>query len=189
MNPVGTVQTIHPEELERLRMSDEAVEIVDVCTPSEFAEVRLAGARNLPMDSPQLERFMAARLGTPCDPAYIICKGGVRSAKVCDRYAGANLVSVEGGTVLWSKLGLPIVRDVKGISLERQVRIVAGGIVVLASSLGVAIHPYFGLVSAMIGAGLMTAGVTNSCAMAMALEKLPWNKTRTVQHNAPSESY
>ena len=189
MKTVATIQTIHPEELERLRMTGAEIAIVDVCTPPEFAHVRLLGSRNLPMDSPELEHFMEARLGTPCDPAYVICKGGVRSAKVCGHFAGANLVNVEGGTLLWSKLGLPIVRDLKGISLERQVRIIAGGIVLLASALGVVIHPYFGLVSAMIGGGLMTAGLTNSCAMAMVLAKFPWNKKQPVRHTAPSQSY
>ena len=184
-----TVQKIQPEALEKLRRDGREAAIVDVSTPVEFREIHIAGARNLPIDSPDLAAFMAGRLGPDCDPLYVNCRGGVRNAKVCAQYPGANLVCIVGGTRRWMELGLPVIRDRSVISLDRQVRIVSGGIVAVASVLAATVHPYFALVSAAVGAGLVTAGVTNSCAMAMALTKMPWNRRAASPRGTPSESF
>jgi rhodanese-related sulfurtransferase len=85
-------------------------------------------------------------------------------------------VSVDGGTQAWEAAGLPIVRGQKTISLERQVRIAAGSLVVLGAVLGYFVHPYFIGLSAFVGAGLVFAGVTDTCGMGMLLARMPWNK-------------
>jgi hypothetical protein len=71
---------------------------------------------------------------------------------------------------------LPVVRGKKAISLERQVRIVAGFLVLLGAVLAMTIHPYFAGLSAFVGAGLMFAGITDTCGMAMMLARMPWNQ-------------
>jgi rhodanese-related sulfurtransferase len=58
----------------------------------------------------------------------------------------------------------------------RQVQIAAGSLVFLGTSLGAFVSPWFLILSAFVGAGLVFAGVTNTCAMAMLLAKLPYNR-------------
>ena len=65
----------------------------------------------------------------------------------------------------------------KVISLERQVRIAAGSLVVIGIAIGQFVHPAgFGL-SALIGSGLVFSAVTNTCGMGMLIAKMPWNRT------------
>jgi rhodanese-related sulfurtransferase len=85
-------------------------------------------------------------------------------------------VNVEGGTLAWEAAGLPVVRGQKVISLERQVRIVAGFLVLVGALLAMTVHPYFAGLSAFVGAGLMFAGITDTCGMGMLLARMPWNQ-------------
>jgi len=86
-------------------------------------------------------------------------------------------VHVDGGTNAWTSADLPLVRGERSvISLERQVRIAAGLLSVLGVITGAWVHPAGYGVSALIGAGLVYAGVTNSCGMSMVLARLPWNQ-------------
>ncbi|MEN9247837.1 MAG: DUF2892 domain-containing protein, partial [Gloeomargarita sp. GMQP_bins_69] len=62
------------------------------------------------------------------------------------------------------------------ISLFRQVQIVAGSLVLLGTILGATVSPWFLLLSGFVGAGLVFAGVTNTCALGMLLAKLPYNQ-------------
>ena len=69
-----------------------------------------------------------------------------------------------------------MVEGKKVMSLERQVRIAAGSLVVIGAVVGQFVHPGgFGL-SAFIGAGLVFAGVTDTCGMGMMIAKMPWNR-------------
>jgi rhodanese-related sulfurtransferase len=100
--------------------------------------------------------------------------------KVCQKLEGAgftNLVNVDGGTSAWQSAGLPVVEGKKVMSLERQVRIAAGSLVVIGVIVGQFVHPSgFGL-SGFIGAGLVFSAVTNTCGMGMLIAKMPWNRT------------
>jgi hypothetical protein len=73
-------------------------------------------------------------------------------------------------------VGLPLAQGKKAISLERQVRIAAGSLVLLGLVLGWLVHPYFLGLSAFVGAGLFFAGVTDTCGMGMLLARMPWNQ-------------
>jgi hypothetical protein len=97
---------------------------------------------------------------------------------VCEKFLKAgfsNVVNVEGGTTAWVETGLPVVRGKKGISLEIRVRIVAGSFVLLGAVLSL-LHPAFLALPAFVGAGLVFAGITNTCGMGMILARLPWNE-------------
>ena len=86
--------------------------------------------------------------------------------------------AVEGGTLACVESGLPVVRGMKAISLERQVRIASGLLVLLGALLGWLVHPAFIGLSAFIGAGLVFAGVTDTCGMGMLLARMPWNQVK-----------
>ncbi|QDT33391.1 rhodanese-like domain-containing protein [Thalassoglobus polymorphus] len=172
-NPVIDVQTLFKRE----EMGD--VEIIDVRTPMEFREVHAAKAQNVPLDALDPSSVMKGRNVSSDDPLYVICKSGSRGAKAQQKFIAAgftNVVNVEGGTEAWVDAGLPVVRGKKGMSLERQVRVVAGFLVLVGALLGLFVHPYFVGISAFVGAGLMFAGITDTCGMGMMLARMPWNQ-------------
>jgi len=152
-----------------------SIPLIDVRTPAEYGSVHAKGAVNLPMESLDLAKI-------PCskeDEIHVICQSGGRSMKVCQKLEGAgftNLVNVDGGTSAWHAAGLPVVEGKKVMSLERQVRIAAGSLVVIGAAVGQFVHPGGFALSAFIGAGLVFAGVTDTCGMGMMIAKMPWNR-------------
>jgi rhodanese-related sulfurtransferase len=173
-----SVPTITPEELDARRRGH-AVELVDVRTPAEYREVHAEPARLVPLDSLDPDAVMRARGGPGGEPLYMICRSGGRGRRAVERFQAAgytNVVNVEGGTLAWERAGLPVVRGREAMSLERQVRIAAGSLVLLGTSLGAFVHPGFLALPAFVGAGLVFAGVTDTCGMGMLLARMPWNR-------------
>ena len=114
-------------------------------------------------------------------PLYFICRSGGRGKQACEKLAAggfASSVNVEGGTIAWEEAGLPVVRGQKAVSLERQVRVAAGSIVLIGVALAMFVHPYWVGLSAFIGAGLVFSGVTDTCGMGLLLARMPWNRAR-----------
>ena len=171
------ITTISPQELSRQRSSGQAIDLIDVRTPAEFREVHVDFARNVPLDRLDPQAVKSQHNG-PDQPLYVICRSGSRGKQACDKLAaaGLNVVNVEGGTLAWDAAGLTVVRGKKAISLERQVRIAAGFLVLVGAVLAMTVHPYFAGLSAFVGAGLMFAGITDTCGMAMLLARMPWNQ-------------
>jgi rhodanese-related sulfurtransferase len=162
-----------------LKSAGQPVELIDVRTPAEFRAVRAEFASNLPLDALDPDRLRQSRSADGGGPLYLICGSGVRSRKACEKLAAAGfsqLVNVEGGTSAWVEAGLPVVRGKKAVSLERQVRIAAGLLVVIGVALGWWVHPGWYLLSALVGAGLVFAGVTDTCGMGLLLARMPWNR-------------
>ena len=94
--------------------------------------------------------------------------------------AGLNDVAhLDGGLGAWKAAHLPTTIDItQPISIMRQVQITAGSLVVLGAVLAALVSPWFILLSGFVGAGLVFAGVTDTCMMAMLLSKLPYNRPR-----------
>jgi rhodanese-related sulfurtransferase len=172
-----SLSSITPAELSEFCRSGRPIDLIDVRTPAEFREVHVTAARNVPLDQLDPAALMKARNGAS-GPVYLICKSGGRSMQACERFLKAgfsNVLNVDGGTTACVEAGAPVVRGEKMISLERQVRI-AAGLLILGGAIGSYwIYPLIGL-SAFVGAGLVCAGVTNTCGMGMILARMPWNK-------------
>jgi rhodanese-related sulfurtransferase len=170
--------SISADEFAELCREQRNIELIDVRTPAEFREVHLAAARNIPLNRLDPAAIMAARTAANA-PLYVICQSGGRGRQACDmfRKAGfAQVVNVEGGTAGCIAAGLPVVRGPKSISLERQVRIAAGTLVLVGIVLAWLIHPAFIGLSLLVGAGLLFAGLTDFCGMALMLARMPWNQ-------------
>jgi rhodanese-related sulfurtransferase len=173
-----TVTAIKPKQLAELCKDGKKVEVIDVRTPVEFQEVHIEIARNVPLDRLDPAALMQARNGSTNEPLYVLCRSGSRGQQACEKFLKAgfsNVVNVEGGTMACVEAGLPIVRGKKTISLERQVRIAAGSLVLLGAGLSF-VHPAFIGLSAFVGAGLVFAGITDTCGMGMILARMPWNQ-------------
>jgi len=166
------VQTLQ----ERLA-TDTAPRVLDVRTPAEFETSHIPGAYNVPLDTLREHR---AELRRHLDEdVVLVCRSGARAAQAEEALAGAGLPGLrvlDGGMVAWESAGAPVNRGRETWELERQVRLVAGT-VVAAGVLGSVKVPALKWVAGAIGAGLTGAALTNTCAMGMALAKMPWNRT------------
>lgn len=175
---MSDLKTIKPEELAKIHDQQGAM-LIDVRTPAEFREMHSPIAVNVPLDTLNAEHIKERISDNVTEPVYVICQSGNRSSRACQKLIDAgitNVVSVEGGTKAWDEQGLPVNRGKKTISLERQVRIAAGFLVLVGALLGILVNPWFSALSAFVGAGLMFAGITDTCGMAMMLAKMPWNQ-------------
>lgn len=171
------VTTMSPKQLHDLVQSGNSVELIDVRTPVEYLEVHVDFARNVPLDQLDATQIASGRDGSK--PLYVICRSGSRGKQACEKFLAeghTNVVNIEGGTQAWEQAGLPVVRGQKAISLERQVRIAAGLLVLVGSALGAFVSPYWIGLSAFVGAGLTFAGITDTCGMGMLLARMPWNQ-------------
>lgn len=172
-----SVALIEPSKVRESLARGTAPTIVDVRTPGEFRSVHIDGAVNIPGDSISAEALKSV-LRSTSDELWVVCQRGSRSAKACEKLAseGLKVLSIDGGTEACIATGIPVVRGKGAISIDRQVRIIAGGATLLGVILGAFVHPAFYGLSAFIGSGLLFAGVTDWCGMAKLLAVLPWNR-------------
>jgi len=165
---------IMPEELAAALGGAPAPLVVDVRLPAEYDAVHLEPSLSLP-----LAELPGRRDELPRDRELVlVCRTGSRARLAADALPGFPTRVLEGGLVAWQEAGLPVVEGKAHMSLERQVRIAAGALASVGGVLAVAVSPWFGLVPALVGAGLVYAGVTDRCGMAMMLGALPYNRRR-----------
>lgn len=174
------MSTITASALYELLQDNPSQNVIDVRTPVEFAEVHVTVAKSVPLDSLDPATLYETQNLSLEKPLYILCRSGQRATKAADQLAKAgfpNSVVVEGGTLAWIEADLPVTRGTtKVISLERQVRIVAGSIVLTGVLLSQFVNPAFVWLSGFVGAGLIFAGITDWCGMGLLLAKAPWNQ-------------
>lgn len=170
------ISNVSPQEVFARQSRDDIVHLVDVRTPPEFEALHADGAQLLPLD--RLETVTIDGAGIT-KPIYLLCNTGNRATQAAEKMIErgySNVHVVDGGTERWVNDGLPVVRGKASISLERQVQIAIGTLVILKVFLGFTISPVFFALAALIGAGLVFAGLTQSCAMAKLLTHMPWNQ-------------
>ena len=150
--------------------------IVDVRSPDEFAHEHVEGSINLPLDT-VLEHTETLR---SYDHVYLYCRSGNRSGQACARLHDANMAhaaSIEGGIDAMQKAGFHILKKKGVIPLQRQVLLGAGTIVATGIVLSYFASPYFQLLSLAAAAGLIYAGLSGNCMLALFLARMPWNRT------------
>jgi rhodanese-related sulfurtransferase len=171
-----SARAIQPSEL--LQLKDHGpLQLIDVRTPAEFHAAHVEFARNIPLNQLDAADFADSNAQVR-SPLVFICQGGTRGQKACEaleRAGIANVANVAGGTQACITAGLPVVYGKQTISLERQVRIAAGSLVLAGLALSL-IHPWFLALSAFVGTGLAFSGLTDTCGMAIILARMPWNR-------------
>lgn len=174
--------SITPAELKALLEQDPNLPVIDVRTPAEFQQVHVGSAINVPLDTLTPKTLKEALPLVEERPFYILCRSGARADIAASKLDSAGVsdgVVVTGGTVAWKAAGFPVVEGPgKVISLERQVRIAAGALVLTGVLLSYFVHAYFIGLSAFVGAGLVFAGITDWCGMGILLGKAPWNQAK-----------
>lgn len=173
------MNTINVKELQALLNSGEAVDLIDVRTPAEYAAVHVAEARLHQLDTLDCGAVIAGRKGAAHSPIYILCHSGVRAGKAAAKFAEAGFpeaVVVEGGTQAWVDAGLPVVRGRSVLPLDRQLQLTVGTLALAGALLAWFVDPRWILLSGFVGAGLMMAGLTGFCPMRKVLALMPWNQ-------------
>ena len=184
---------LNAEELSQI--PDDGI-IIDVRTDMEHAEKHLArGHIHVPLDTLDPDSFMKSHGLDKTRPVYILCRSGKRAQTAAEKFCAAgydNTYVIEGGIIACEACG----HDVKGhnaadaaqtdtkkktglIPLERQVRIAAGLFSAVGAVLALTLNPLFSLIPLAVGAGLVYAGITDHCGLALVLTKAPWNKPAT----------
>ena len=175
--PTVLPPVLGPAELTRLLHDYPETRLLDVRTPGEFEAEHIVGAYNVPLDTlgehgPEIRAAVA-------DMVVLVCRSGQRARKAEEALKDAgmtNLHVLDGGMSAWTAAGLPVRRGAPRMSLERQVRIAAGTLAATGGFLALLLNPMFAAIPALVGSGLVLAGVTDTCAMGMLLAKLPYNR-------------
>lgn len=176
---------IRPGELEELLREHPGIRLLDVRTPGEYETVHIPGAYNVPLDT--LDEHAEEIRTNVGDPVVLVCQSGARARRAEEALKDAgmpNLHVLDGGVSGWVAAGNPVRRGTGRISLERQVRVVAGALAAVGGALALLVSPWFGVLPAFVGSGLVFAGVTDTCGMALVLSRLPYNRPATCDVDA-----
>ena len=155
--------------------------ILDVRTPVEHKEECLSCVHDhVPLDQLDPAAYLQGKGLAKDTPLYLLCRSGSRARKAADAFAALGCTQVhaiEGGLTACRAQGVACRKDGSVISLERQVRIAAGFLVLLGAVLGYAVDPLWHGLSAFVGGGLVFAGITNYCGMALVIARASWSRS------------
>jgi rhodanese-related sulfurtransferase len=176
---------LRPIEVASLLRDRPDTRLLDVRTPGEFEAEHIAGAYNVPLDT--LDEHGAEIRAAVSGPVVLICRSGQRARKADQALSAAgmsNLHVLDGGMAAWTAAGHPVRHVAPRMSLERQVRIAAGTLAAAGGLLALFVNPLFAALPALVGAGLVIAGATDSCLMGMLIAKLPFNQSASCDVSA-----
>ncbi len=150
--------------------------ILDVRTAPEFEAAHIAGSVNQPLDRLNPADWRSA---STAGSVYIFCQAGGRAGRAGEilAKAGVSNTVIEGGMDAWTAAGFAVERgSSKVLPLMRQVQIAIGLVAGTGSALAIFKHPMFGLIPLFTSAGLLFAGLTGTCGLAILLARMPWNR-------------
>lgn len=166
-----TLSRISPQEA-KAKMEGGAA-LLDVREYPEWVESHIPGATLIPLGDIKKQPHK----GALAPEVLVVCRTGKRATAAAQAIASVGAARpfvVEGGLDAWKNAGLPAQKAEGGpISMERQVRIGAGALVLLGL-----LVPRLRVVSYFVPCGLIFAGVSGTCGMASLLSKAPWNRPR-----------
>lgn len=171
-----SLEMISPSDASSLLKQNPQAKILDVRSAMEFNQIHIEPSINIPIDmlSSKFDELSQSK-----QSYLVLCHTGNRAAMAADMLIQSGIHSVkviQGGIINWQKEKLPVIKGQGGISLERQVRIIAGSLVLLGVILSFLLHGAFIFISVFVSCGLIFAGITDNCLMGILLMKLPYNK-------------
>ena len=179
---------VQAKQVQQDLQSGKRVALIDVRTPVEHEEMRIAGSRLMPLDKLDAASVKAAAEGN--ERCILICRSGKRAEQAFEKLRAAgleNLVILEGGVTDWETAGLPLERSTRRrLPLMRQVQLIIGVLALTGSILALTVNKNFAIIPAILGAGLTMAGSTGWCGLAILLSKMPWNKVECGGRNVQS---
>ena len=172
----AAIEMITPKDALEFVGKNSQAKLLDVRSALEFGEVHIKDSINVPID------MLSAKindLGQSKQNYIVLCRTGNRSPMAADMLIQSGIHGIkvmQGGMVRWQKERLFVIKGEGGISLERQVRIIAGSLVLFGILLSWFVHWAFIFISVFISCGLIYAGFSDNCLMGMLLMRLPYNK-------------
>lgn len=174
---VPGADTIDVHQFRQLRLEDPDIRILDVRSGGEFETMHIPGSYNVPLDT--LGEH-ARDLASVDHPVVLVCQSGGRATQAHGALTAAGketLHILTGGIAAWENSGGDVIRGSSDRwAMDRQVRLVAGSIA-LAGVLASTVVPGAKWIAGGVAAGLTYSAVSNTCAMATMLSKLPYNQT------------
>lgn len=163
---------------EARRLLDAGAVLVDIRSADEHRRERIPGALCVP-----LEALHGPLPLPPGVPVVFHCRSGLRTdshaARLAEAAGDREAWRLEGGLDGWRRAGLPTARAAGApLELGRQVQLVVGAVVLVGSVLAAMLSPWFLLLTALPGLGLLVAGSTGFCGLARVLARMPWNRAR-----------
>jgi rhodanese-related sulfurtransferase len=161
---------------QRLRRRD--VTVIDIREHDEFVREHIPGALSVPLSTLDKSGLSLEAHGD----VVFHCKSGMRTNANCNRLAdhidGPAFV-LTGGLEAWKLSGGATAKDAAApLELNRQVQITVGALMLISVMLTIFVAPQFLALPALLGAGLLMAGLTGWCGMAHLLAAMPWNRRR-----------
>lgn len=171
-----TLKTVDATTLNLWLEKREAV-LIDVREPAEHAAENILGATLLPLagvSKSALPKHDGKKL-------VIHCRKGGRGGSACEKLLAEDpsldIYNLEGGIEAWRTAGLMVASSGKTfLPLDRQVQLTIGVLLVITSLLGYFITPALFLLTGLIGTGLIIAGTTGFCGLALLMARMPWNQ-------------
>jgi len=180
MKPIQSQTAITPPALHQLILGGATPELLDVRTPAEHAAAHVAGVKLVPLDELDAAAYLRQR-GPSDQPIYVLCQSGGRARRAIENFQRAGFpkaILVEGGTAAWIAAGLPVNRGASRVlPLMQQVQITVGSLSAVGAALALTVNPRFAILPLVIGCGLLFAGLTGFCGLALLLAKMPWNRS------------
>lgn len=174
---LGAAEVIDASRLRQLQHEDPDIRILDVRTGSEFQSAHIPGSYNVPLDT------LGEHVRDLADvehPVVLVCQTGGRASQAHEKLSDAGkdtLHILEGGMAGWQASGGDVVLgDTSQWAMDRQVRLVAGSLALTGVAISTVV-PGAKWLAGGVGAGLAFSAVSNTCAMAAVLSKLPYNQT------------
>jgi len=170
------LEMITPKDAAAIAGKDPQAKLLDVRSALEFSQVHIKDSLNVPID------MLSAKINDLSQSQQhfiVLCRTGNRSPMAADMLIQSGIHGVkvmQGGMTRWQKENLPVIKGEGGVSLERQVRLIAGSLVLAGILLSWFVHWAFIFIPVFISCGLIFSGITDSCLMGMLLMKLPYNK-------------
>lgn len=151
--------------------------VVDVRGAAEYQASHIRGSYHVPLATLATHtRDIAAHIE---GPVVLVCQSGIRAEQARRHLAATGLEHahvLDGGLAAYTAAGGDIVVGRQSWALERQVRLVAGALVLAGLTAGRLVSPKARLLAGGIGAGLTFSALSNTCAMGSALARLPLNR-------------
>lgn len=178
-----TQSTISSHDLQLLLSKGNEANLLDVRSPAEYASVHISGTTLIPLDELDPLEFGRKRGGDSA-PVIVICQSGGRAKRAIQKLEAAGVqkcVLLEGGTQAWIDAGLPVNRGKSAVlPLMRQVQITIGAVSATGALLSLLVDPRFAIIPLFMGCGLLMAGITGFCGLAVLMAQMPWNKKSSV---------
>ena len=179
LSTLTNAPTIAPSDLREAMDSDTPPTVIDVRSGAEFSSAHIRGSYNVPLPllAEHGEEFASRLPGQ----VVLICQSGARAQQANERLESVGVdpdtvTVLDGGIAGYESAGGEIVRGKGAWAMDRQVRMIAGSLVLAGVTASKLLSPKFVYLAGAIGAGLTYSAASNTCAMGAALSKMPWNR-------------